>query len=81
MTRFYLSTNSSVDAGDVLLGSRPVPALAPGANDSGSVALVIPAQTAPGKYFIVSAADAAGLITEALENNNTKARSITITAP
>jgi len=80
-TRFYLSANSSVDAGDVLLGSRPVPALAPGANDSGSVALVIPAQTAPGKYFIVSAADAAGLITEALENNNTKARSITITAP
>jgi len=45
------------------------------------VTLVIPAQTAPGKYFIVSAADAAGLLAEALENNNSKARSITVTAP
>jgi len=79
-TQYYLSTNSSVDAGDVLLGSRPVAAVAPGTSNGGSVTLVIPTQTPAGKYFIVAAADGAGLIPEALENNNTYARNITITA-
>ena len=80
-TRFYLSTNSAVDAADLLIGSRPVPPLVPGANNSASVTLVIPAQTPAGKYFIVAAADADHAVAEALENNNTNARSITITAP
>jgi subtilase family serine protease len=80
-TRFYLSVNSSLDASDVPIGSRVVPALTAGASDSGPATLLIPAQTAAGKYYIVAAADADGLIAEALENNNTKARSITITAP
>jgi subtilase family serine protease len=81
MTRFYLSANSAVDATDVPIGGRPLPALLPGANNSGSVTIVIPPQTPAGKYFIVAAADADGVVVEALENNNTKARNITITAP
>ena len=81
MTRFYLSANSAVDAADVPIGGRPLPALLPGANNSGSVTIVIPPQTPAGKYFIVAAADADGVVVEALENNNTKARNITITAP
>jgi subtilase family serine protease len=81
MTRFYLSANSAVDAGDVPLGGRPVPALVPGASNSGSVTLVIPPQTPAGKYFIVAAADGDGVVVEALENNNTKARNVTVTAP
>ena len=36
MTRFYLSTNSSLDAGDILLPAvRTVPALAPGGSSTG----------------------------------------------
>ena len=35
-TRFYLSVNSSLDASDVLLGSRDVPALGPAASHAGS---------------------------------------------
>ena len=80
-TRFYLSPNSSVDAGDVLLGSRPVPALAVGATNTGSVTVVIPPQTAPGSYFIVAAADGDGVIAEASESNNTTARRLTVSAP
>jgi subtilase family serine protease len=79
-TRYYLSTNSSLDAGDVLLASRVVPALAPGTSDNGAVVLAIPPQTVPGKYFIVVAADADGIVAEAVENNNSKGRNITITA-
>ena len=37
VTRFYLSVNSTLDATDVLLGSRDVPALGPAASHAGSV--------------------------------------------
>ena len=43
--------------------------------------LVIPAQTPAGKYVIVAVADGDGVVAEALENNNTKARNLTVTAP
>ncbi len=44
-TTFYLSTNSSLSAEDVLLGSRVVPALAAGAANAGSKDLTIPSTT------------------------------------
>ena len=42
-TRFYLSDNFGLDAQDVDLGSRPVPVLGPGASDSTTSTLTIPA--------------------------------------
>ena len=39
VTGFYLSTNTTFDSGDVLLGTRPVPSLAPGGVSSASTAL------------------------------------------
>jgi subtilase family serine protease len=81
MTRFYLSVNSSLGAGDVLLGGRAVGALAVNGIDTGSATLVIPPETAPGSYFIVAVADGDGAVGESLENNNTRARSISIPAP
>src|SRR4029079_6964489 len=53
-TRFYFSTNGSIDAGDVLLdGSRAVPALAANGTSSGSVAATIPPSSAAGFYYII----------------------------
>jgi subtilase family serine protease len=69
-TRFYLSTNTVLDASDVPLGSRAVPALASGASSSGSTAVTIPAGTPSGSYYILAAADADNLVVETLENNN-----------
>jgi subtilase family serine protease len=80
-TRFYLSTNSSLDSSDVPLGSRAVAAVAVGVTNTGSVMVVIPLQTAPGSYFVVAAADGDGAIAEAVESNNTVSRRITISAP
>jgi subtilase family serine protease len=77
-TAFYLSTNSVLDAADVLLGSRPADALAPGASSVATTALTIPAATAVGSYWIIAQADAAGTVAETLETNNTTARSIQI---
>jgi subtilase family serine protease len=80
-TRFYLSINSALDSSDVLLGSRPVPALTAGASHAGSVTLTIPPATAVRTYFLLAVADGDGTIAEALENNNTAARTISVTAP
>ena len=71
--RFYLSTNTTFGAGDVLLGSRPVPSLAPGVNSPGSTSLTIPPGTAAGMYYIVAIADAAGEVAETNEANNARA--------
>lgn len=80
VTNFYLSTNLSLDAGDLLLSSRPVPSLAPGASHIASVSLAIPGSTTPGTYYIIAKADGDDARAESLENNNTRTRSISIAA-
>jgi uncharacterized repeat protein (TIGR01451 family) len=78
-TRYYLSTDGVLDGGDVLLTSRSVPELGAKARSSGSVTVTIPMSTPPGKYFLLSVADAAGAVSEIDENNNSRARPITVT--
>ncbi len=73
-TTFYLSTNSTLDASDVALGSRAVAALAPGASDSGSTTVTLPAGTAAGSYYVIARADGAEAVAEIYETNNTLAR-------
>jgi subtilase family serine protease len=80
-TGFYLSTNTLLDAADVLLGSRQVPSLAPGASNSGSTTLTIPAGTATGTYYIVAKADVNNAIVETQEGNNTKVSGIVAIGP
>jgi subtilisin family serine protease/uncharacterized membrane protein len=78
-TRFYLSSNSVLDAGDTLLqGSRLVSALAPAASESAATTVAIPPSTAPGSYYVIAKADADNAIAETQEGNNTLARSIQI---
>ena len=77
-TAYYLSTNSVLDAGDVALGSRSVAALAPGPTDTGSVTVTIPAGTATGTYYVFAMADAAGVVGEVSEVNNTSARTLVV---
>ncbi|MBI5739722.1 MAG: hypothetical protein HZA16_03285 [Nitrospirae bacterium] len=77
-TRFYLSTNSTYDAGDTLIGERAVAALTAGATDTGSASVTIPAGTAAGARYIIARSDATGIIAEKSETNNNYAKSITI---
>ena len=67
-TAYYLSSNGTLDPGDVLLGTRTVPLLGPGINQSGSVSLVIPASTAAGTYIIFAKADGNDSIAESIRN-------------
>jgi subtilase family serine protease len=79
-TSFYLSSNGTLDASDVLIASRSVPELAAGAASSGSATMTIPPGTAAGTWYLIAKADAAGTVIETSENNNTYARSIQVSA-
>jgi subtilase family serine protease len=73
-TKFYLSTNPTLDAGDPLLGGRAVPPLPP-ATSSGVVktVLAIPV-VAPGKYFLLAKADADAVVNESDEGDNLRSK-------
>jgi hypothetical protein len=77
-TRYYLSANGLLDAGDVAIGSRAVASLAPGATSTGSAVVTIPAGTVGGQYYLIAAADADGVVAETTESNNIINRGITI---
>jgi uncharacterized repeat protein (TIGR01451 family) len=87
MTKFYLSTDTVVDGGDIFLGSRMVKLLTAKGKSSDSTAVTISGGATPGKYFILAVADGDinvktkpdGDVREADETNNTRARRITIT--
>src|SRR5207237_976062 len=78
LTKFYLSTNSTLDTGDVLVGSRIVPVLASTATNSGSTSVTIPSGTALGTWYLIAKADANSSIPETSESNNTKTTTIKI---
>jgi subtilisin family serine protease/subtilase family serine protease len=81
-SRFYLSPNYALDAGDAVLdGSRGVLAIAQGGSSSGTTAVTIPAGTAPGTYYLFVKSDADNGIAESQESNNTKYRIVTVVQP
>jgi len=69
-TRYFLSTNTTLDAGDTALGSRAVPPLAPGATNSQTSTLTLPPGLAAGTYYIAVEADADNVVAETAETNN-----------
>ena len=82
-TRFYLSTNSALDASDIALApGRAVVQLSSGAISPGSTSVTIPLDTAPRTYYVIAQADSDGVVAESAENNNVSLiRTIQVTAP
>ena len=80
VTAYYLSANGTLDAADVLLATRTVPSLAPGSSQAGSVSVLIPTSTAAGTYIIFTKSDGNDSIAETIETNNTRTRSLSVTA-
>jgi subtilase family serine protease/subtilisin family serine protease len=77
-TRFYLSTDTALDASDILLGSRDVPLLPAGATSSGSTTVMIPQGTAVRTWYIIAKADGESVVAETLETNNTSPRAFKV---
>jgi subtilase family serine protease len=77
-TTFYLSSDTSLGAGDVLSGSRSVPDLPAGGVNSGTTLVVIPPSLATGSYYVIAKADADNAVIETNESNNTSLRNVQI---
>ena len=71
-TRFFLSSNVFLDAGDAALEARPVSGLVPAASSGGSTIVNIPGGIASGTYYLFAQADAGLAVGEANEINNAK---------
>jgi trimeric autotransporter adhesin len=80
VTRFYLSADQELDAGDQrLTGNRTVPELASGEAFTGNRAVTVPTDTAPGQYYLLGCADDTALVTEIDETNNCRSSATRIT--
>ena len=77
VTRFYLSTDSILDASDTMLGERSVPSLDGGVSSGGTTTV---AAVNAGVYYIIAKADANNVVVETQESNNTAVRQLTIGA-
>jgi len=79
-TRFYLSSNATWDGSDTLIGTRSLPSVGPGLSSAGTASLAIPASTIAGTYYIIAKADGDEAILEISESNNTRTKTISISA-
>jgi subtilase family serine protease len=80
VTAFFLSSNSLIDAGDVPLGTRAVPALAAGLTHSGTTTVTIPADTTSGIWYVLARADSGEAVSETYETNNVASRQVQVGA-
>ena len=71
-TAFYLSTNSTFDAGDIRLGDRAIAPLGAGITDSASTSVTLPITLVPAAYFLIAHADDGRVVAETSETNNTR---------
>ena len=78
---FYLSTNTTFDASDVLLATSTGFTLAPNQGSFRSSFPIIPLGTAPGSYFVLFVADPLNAVAETNENNNVASNPLVIVAP
>ncbi|MBF9238737.1 T9SS type A sorting domain-containing protein [Hymenobacter sp. BT683] len=77
---YYLSTNSVLDASDVLLGNSRSP-LVGGSYLSPYVDLTVPASTAVGTYYVLFVADYLNQLVETNEGNNLASVMLQVVAP
>ena len=75
VTRFYLSLNATLEAADIALASRSIALLTAGSSSAATTTVTLPSGTAAGTYYVIAQADAAGVVGETTETNNTKASS------
>jgi hypothetical protein len=78
--KYYLSTDNTYSAGDVLLATDAVAALAGGASAAFNKSVTIPALTTPGTYYVLFYVDADAQVTETNETNNVGSIQITVTS-
>ena len=71
-TRFYLSTNFTLEDTDPALGARSVPTLPAGISSAATTSVILPSDLTTGSYYLIAKADAGNEVGETTETNNTR---------
>lgn len=77
-TRFFLSSDTALGAGDISIGQRTVPNVIAGRGEAGSTTVTIPSSAPLGNYYVIACADAPGVIFESDELDNCMASGPTV---
>ncbi|MBI4524234.1 MAG: hypothetical protein HY695_10535 [Deltaproteobacteria bacterium] len=80
-TRFYISRDRILDSADIFVGSRSVSGLAARRSERGSSAVVLPAGTGPGRYYLIAKANGDDAVPETNKNNNSRYKAVKIVLP
>ncbi|WP_375415731.1 CARDB domain-containing protein [uncultured Hymenobacter sp.] len=75
---YYLSSNSTLEASDLLLGTSPGAALSAGFSNFRQALVTLPGGVAPGGYYLLFVADPANVVAEANEGNNVSFQFLTV---
>jgi len=67
---FFLSRNGVLDADDLAIGYRVLPALTAGEQSGGETRLPLPRKLTPGRYYLLGKIDASNAVIESDESNN-----------
>jgi subtilase family serine protease len=78
---YYLSTNSTLDNSDVLLGSSNGGSLSPNQTAFRGSQFTIPTTTPAGSYYILHVADPSNAVSESNEGNNVAFSNLFVLAP
>jgi subtilase family serine protease len=78
---YYLSTNQTLDASDVLMKSTPGGSLGAGQYAARYEMPVVPPATAPGSYYVLYVADPLNAVSETDETNNVAYQTLLVVAP
>ncbi|SHI69889.1 Por secretion system C-terminal sorting domain-containing protein [Hymenobacter daecheongensis DSM 21074] len=76
---YYLSTNTTLDASDVSLGTTSGGLLGAGLSAQRGGNFTIPAATTAGSYYVLYVVDPQNSVTESNETNNTASLALTVT--
>ncbi|MBU6120555.1 T9SS type A sorting domain-containing protein [Hymenobacter sp. PAMC29290] len=76
---YYLSTNQTLDASDILLGSSAGTSLAVSASATHQLVAAVPASVTPGAYYVLFMADPLNVVAESNETNNLASLAVTVT--
>ncbi|MBI5561710.1 MAG: hypothetical protein HY894_02480, partial [Deltaproteobacteria bacterium] len=78
-TKYYLSTDAVLSAGDIYLGERLAGIIAALGASSATTSVKVPSYVTPGPYYIIAVADATDINKETNEGNNTRTAAVTVT--
>jgi subtilisin family serine protease len=78
MTRYYISKDKVLGAGDIVVADRTVPALGAANSSPSSISVTLPPGTTAGTWYVIAVSDALNQLAELSETDNKRLAAVTV---